>query len=120
MSVRAPQIWIVHRDAAELRALEHLIGARDAAQSGSPTDSSFETATAPRVVVLGLAGDVEAELEFVHRNATRLSACSWILVASDPREAALRELFDTLDARVLVAPYSAAQLRRYSARVASA
>ncbi len=111
MSTRTPQIWILHRDAVQRAVLERMIAARDAAQVGSPTDIEFETAHAPQAVVLGLMGDIEVELEFAHRNGARLGECRWLLVTSERGETELLGLFDTVDARVLTAPHSAAQLR---------
>jgi len=111
MATSTYQIWILHRDAAKRAALERLIGAGTAGLANSPTDAALASAGAPRVVVLGLAGDIELELEFVHRNAARLAGCRWILASADRGEAELRGLFDTVDARVLLAPHSAGQLR---------
>jgi DNA-binding NtrC family response regulator len=111
MSTRTPQIWILHRDERERAALTRMIAAGEAAHTGSPTDIEFETAPPPRTVVLGLAGDIEVELEFVHRNAERLGDCRWLLVTGERGEDEVRRLFDTVDVRVLPAPHTAAQLR---------
>ena len=114
---RTPEIWILHRDAAKRAALARMIAAGPAARNGSPTDIEFETADAPRAVVLGLGREIELELEFVHRNSARLAGCCWLLVTDDTQEAewaepsGLVELFDTVDACVLTAPHSGAQLR---------
>ncbi|MEE2664842.1 MAG: sigma 54-interacting transcriptional regulator [Myxococcota bacterium] len=111
MSTKTPQIWILHRDAAQRAALERMIAAGDVARVGSPTDIELESSAPPRAVVLGLAGDIEIELEFAHRNAARLGDCRWLLLTSELGEAELLRLFDTVDAHVLTAPHSAAQLR---------
>jgi len=111
MSTKTPQIWILHRDADQRAALERMIAADDLSRVGSPTDIEFETCAPPRVVVLGLAGDIEVELEFAHRNGGRLGNCRWLLLTSEFEEAELLGLFDTVEAHVLTAPHSAAQLR---------
>ena len=111
MSPRTPQIWILHRDDAERERLARRIGAGAAARVGSPTDIAFESEAPPRAVVLGLADDIEVELEFAHRNGGRLGECRWLLVTRGRDTAELERLFDTLDARVLREPLTGAQLR---------
>ncbi len=75
-------IWIVHRDPRLRTALARVAAAPDNAVSGSPGDPLFDSAPAPDVVLLGLAGDLEAELEFAHRMAPRLRSTRWILLGA--------------------------------------
>ena len=56
-------VWIVHRDDRARAALVRLAGSSEAV-IGRPSDPLFDAAPAADVVVLGLAGDWEAELEF--------------------------------------------------------
>jgi DNA-binding NtrC family response regulator len=104
-------IWIVHRDARLRSALARVAAAPDDAVSGSPGDPLFDSAPLADVVLLGLAGDLEAELEFAHRTATRYPEVRWILVAERADAAAARELFDGLDAAILSYPPNARELR---------
>ncbi|NNL67341.1 MAG: hypothetical protein HKP30_13925, partial [Myxococcales bacterium] len=64
-------VWIVHRSARTRAALARLAGLGAEAEVGAPGDACFERGDAPRVIVLGLADDLEAELEFAHRHALR-------------------------------------------------
>jgi DNA-binding NtrC family response regulator len=104
-------IWIVHRDPRLRSALARVAGALDDAVAGSPGDPLFESAPPADVVLLGLAGDLEAELEFAHRAAARYPDARWILVAERGDAAAARELFDGLDAAILSYPPDARELR---------
>jgi signal transduction histidine kinase len=63
------------------------------------------------VVLLGLAGDLEAELEFAHQTATRAPEARWILVPDRGLVDAARELFDGIDASILSYPPGARALR---------
>jgi hypothetical protein len=72
-------LWIVHRDPRQRAALVRLAAA-DEAIVGAPSDPRFASAAVPRVVLLGLAGDLEAELEFARRSLRRLRDCAWIVV----------------------------------------
>jgi DNA-binding NtrC family response regulator len=105
-------IWIVDRDPRRRAALERLSGSEYSPVLGAPEDSLFTEAARPRVVVLGLSSDFEAELDFVQRLRGRVGACGWILISRAGDGAELARLFDTLDARVLSWPPSARELRR--------
>jgi DNA-binding NtrC family response regulator len=105
-----PPLWIVHRDPRQRIALVRLAAAEDAVV-GAPADPRFGEAASPRVVLLGLAGDFEAELEFVRRSLPRLRESAWILVL-DPRQVEqARQLFDSISARFVGYPPEAAALR---------
>jgi DNA-binding NtrC family response regulator len=104
-------LWIVHRDERLRAALRRLAGASDDALLGAPDDSAFREAPSPSVVLLGLAGDFEAELEFAHRLSDRMPAARWVLLV-DPRDQREAErLFDGLAADWLAFPPTALELR---------
>ena len=105
-------IWIIHRDPKDRAAIARIAGVDERAVLASPTDRVLSGAEAPTVVVLGLSGDFELELDFVQRFAAKLAHCSWILLpaARDLDEAT--RLFDTLPAEVLAYPPDPRALRR--------
>jgi DNA-binding NtrC family response regulator len=109
------QLWIVHRLNRERSALARLVGAQEAVV-GAPGDAHFDVAPKPDVVVLGLEGDWEPELEFAHSLRRRAPQARWILVG--PRQAGERALalFDAVVAEYLPYPPEASQLR---ARIAA-
>lgn len=107
-----PTLWIVHRDAGRRAVLSRLSGAGEDTILGDPTDRLFEGSPPADVVLLGLAGDFEAELEFAHRYAPRVARARWILVVESVDQADARRLFDTLDAEIVVFPPSAEGLRQ--------
>ncbi len=88
-----------------------LAAAPEDTPEGSPGDALFREAPAPETVVLGLAGDLERELEFVHRVGPAIRSCRWILVGDPERVTRARELFDLLPATYLIHPPEAAVLR---------
>jgi DNA-binding NtrC family response regulator len=104
-------LWIVHRDSRIRSALARVAAAPESAISGPPGDPLFLTAPAADVVVLGLAGDLEAELEFAHQTASRLRDARWILVPERGDSAAVKALFDSIDATILSYPPDARTLR---------
>jgi DNA-binding NtrC family response regulator len=106
-----PTLWILHRDERLRAVLARLAGAGEDAVLGAPGDAVFAMAPAPGVVILGLAGDFERELEFAHRSAPHVGRAGWILLAERSATAEARRLFDTLDARVLTFPVEAGELR---------
>lgn len=105
-------IWIVHRDTNHRSALARIAGAGDSTLLGSPTDRIFESASSPAIVLLGLSGDFEQELEFAHRFHAKLRGSAWILLgpAADLPES--RRLFDTLAAQFVAYPPNPIELRR--------
>jgi DNA-binding NtrC family response regulator len=104
-------IWIIHRDENLRAALGRLSGAGDAARLGAPDDGSWANAPTPDVVVLGLAGDLDSELEFAHRHGPRLAGTRWLLVCPRGERAEVDRLFDTLPAERIDFPPTAAALR---------
>jgi len=105
-----PPLWIVHRDPRQRAALVRLAAA-DEAVVGAPGDPRFDSAAPPRVVLLGLAGDFEAELEFARRSLRRLRDCAWILLLEPKLAEEARRLFDLVAARFVGYPPDAALLR---------
>ncbi len=105
-----PPLWIVHRDPRQRAALVRLAAA-DEAVVGAPGDPRFDAAATPRVVLLGLTGDFEAELEFVRRSLRRLRDCAWILILEPALAEEARRLFDSIAARFVRYPPDAALLR---------
>src|ERR1700752_4467898 len=104
-------VWIVHREDRARAALVRLAGSSDAV-IGRPSDPLFDAAPAADVVVLGLAGDWEAELEFAHRQRGRLAAAHWVLIGDkDEAEAAFAQ-FDQLAIDFLTSPPRADELAR--------
>jgi DNA-binding NtrC family response regulator len=101
----------VHRDERLRAALRRLAGAGDEALLGGPDAAVFRDAPMPRVVLLGLAGDFEAELEFAHRLAGRHPAVRWLVLVDPLDRAEAERLFDALPADWLEFPPTAAELR---------
>jgi len=104
-------LWIIHREPRFQSALARLAEARRDAILGAPGDPKLDSAPAADAIVLGLAGDFEAELQFAHRIAPRFPATRWVLVASDAEVDRARLLFDTLDCAVLPYPPEPRALR---------
>jgi len=105
-------LWIIHRDERLRAALRRLAGVTDDALAGAPDDAAFRDAPSPRVVMLGLAGDFEAELEFAHRLAARVPAARWLVLVDPADRAEAERLFDGLPAEWLSFPPTASELRQ--------
>src|SRR5262245_25570020 len=90
-----PPLWIVHRDPHHRAALLRLAAADDAV-AGAPGDPRFDAAAPPRVVLLGIGGDFEAELEFARRSLRRLRESAWILLLEPKLIEDARRLFDAI------------------------
>ncbi len=105
-------VWIVHRQSQQRASLARLAGVGPDAVMGGPTDARFHEATSPDLVVLGVAGDFEQELEFAHGQSARHPDARWILLAEATEAEEARRLFDTLPIQVLAFPSEGAQLRR--------
>ena len=67
-----PTLWIVHRDERVRGALARLSAAGSDALLGEPSDRVFETTSPPRIVLLAVERDLEAELEFAHRHGVQV------------------------------------------------
>jgi DNA-binding NtrC family response regulator len=106
-----PTLWIVHREPRLRAAIARLATAGEDAVLGAPSDPTFDSAPAPEVVLLGLADDFEAELQFAHRLAARLRDAAWILLPERDRRDEARQLFDTVAAEILSYPPDAHALR---------
>jgi len=107
-----PTLWIVHRDERVRGALARLSAAGSDTLLGEPSDRAFETTAPPRVVLLGVEKDLEAELEFAHRLAARIPDARWILLPRPGDEGEVARLFDTLAAEILVFPPTPERLRQ--------
>ncbi|MAI78170.1 MAG: hypothetical protein CL917_04455 [Deltaproteobacteria bacterium] len=105
-------IWIVHRDAKHRAALTRMVGAGDGTILGGPMDPIFQSATPPNVVLLGLSGDFEEELDFVQRFGNHWPEAAWILLTSPQDRTDSQRLFDTLKATHLSYPPDPLELRR--------
>lgn len=105
-------VWIVHRQSQLRASVARLAGVGPDAVLGAPTDTSFYDASSPDLVVLGVAGDFEQELEFAHGQSVRHPDARWILLAEAAEAEEARRLFDTLPVQVLAFPSQGAQLRR--------
>lgn len=106
-----PALWIVHRDPALRAALVRLAGAAADTPAGAPGSAVFDAASAPDAILMGLAGDLESELEFAHRMAPRLRGTRWILVGDWRDQERAHALFDTLPAVFFTYPPEASVLR---------
>ncbi|MCG8590027.1 MAG: hypothetical protein MJE66_12120 [Proteobacteria bacterium] len=105
-------VWIVHREARHRAMLARMAGAGVRAVAGGPSDPVFDSAEAPDVVLLGLAGDFEAELEFVHRHLRATRQATMVLLAGAADRAEARRLFDTVPGPILRDPPRPDELRR--------
>jgi DNA-binding NtrC family response regulator len=108
-------LWIVHRASRERSALARLASAPDAVL-GAPGDAHFDLAPRPDVVLLGLDGDWEPELEFAHAQRRRAPQARWILLGPRQSEDAALALFDSVVVEYLPWPPDAPRLR---ARIAA-
>ena len=106
-----PVVWIVHREPEHRAALARLAALPEDMPQGSPGDALFREASAPDAIVLGLAGDLERELEFAHRVGPATRGARWILVGDVDQVARARELFDLLPATYLLDPPEMRALR---------
>jgi DNA-binding NtrC family response regulator len=104
-------VWIIQREPRLQAALARLAAAGEAAVLASPGDPQLDQAPAADVVVLGLADDFEAELQFAHRFASRLAGARWILLPERSDVERARALFDTLDSVIFAYPPDPRSLR---------
>ncbi len=113
------ELWIVHRDASARAALARRLGGSVSVRFGAPDDVSLLDAEAPAVVILGLSGDLERELDFAAQHASRMPATRWILMHRDPNPDEARARFEGLDAQWLREPATAPALRSALSRARS-
>ena len=92
-------------------ALARLAAAPEDTPAGPPGAPIFDQAATPDAIVMGLAGDLEQELEFAHRAAPRLRGTRWILVGNTEELERANGLFDTLPALIFTFPPEASILR---------
>jgi DNA-binding NtrC family response regulator len=104
-------VWIVHREPQFRAALARLAHAGEAAVLAAPSDPQLEAAPAADVILLGLAGDFEAELQFAHRFAQRSTGARWILLPERSEIDRARALFDNLDYVAVAYPPDPRSLR---------
>jgi signal transduction histidine kinase len=108
------KLWIVHRSPQHRASFARLSGLADVdLVAGAPRDDDFIGAPAPAAILIGLDGDFELELEFAHRNRTRLAHTRWGLVcaAEDADEA--QRLFRALNPEIFAIPPTARTLRAF-------
>lgn len=115
-----PKLWIVHRSPQQRAALARLSGlAESDVLEGSPTDSSFAESKAPAALVLGLDGDFELELDFVHRHRTQLARTRWLLITHPSDASEAERLFRAVEPEIQKGPPSARSLRAFVAAAVS-
>lgn len=107
-----PSLWVVQRDLRQREALARLAGVLDTALLAGPDDRALESRADASVVVLGVEGDFERELDFVHRLAPRLPGARWVLVAPAADHDEVRRLFDAVRFQLLAYPPDSFELRR--------
>ena len=106
------KLWIVHRDPRWRDALVAMASPLDVL-AGDPSDAArFDAGQPPLAVLLGVAGDFEAELEFAHRFAPRLGGSAWVLLARPLDTPEVARLFDALPATLVPIATDATLLRR--------
>jgi len=106
-----PTLWIVHREKPFQSALARLATAGADAVLAAPGDPQFESAPPADAVLLGLTGNFEVEIQFVHRFGKRLPGARWILIAPSGEVARARASFDSLDCTVFAYPPEPRDLR---------
>ncbi len=106
------KLWIVHRDPRWREALVAMAGPLDVL-AGDPSEvTRFDATQPPRAVLLGVAGDFEAELEFAHRFAPQLGGAAWVLLARPLDAPEVARLFDALPSTLVPIASDIALLRR--------
>jgi DNA-binding NtrC family response regulator len=104
-------LWIVHRDTRRRAALARLAAAPEDAVLGAPGEPRFDAAPPARVILLGLEGDWERELEYAHAVQRRVRDARWILLGEARSAAEALRCFDTLRAEFLAYPPRPEMLR---------
>ena len=106
------RLWILHRDPRWREALCRIAGDVDALSADPADAAALVGEPPPRAILLGVAGDFEAELELAHRLAPRLADVHWVLLSAPRNQGEVRRLFDALPASVVALSSDAAELRR--------
>ena len=106
------RLWILHRDPRWRAALCRIAGDADALSADPADAGALAGAPPPRAILLGVAGDFEAELELAHRLAPRLADVQWVLLSAPRDQGEVRRLFDALPASLVALSSDAAELRR--------
>jgi DNA-binding NtrC family response regulator len=115
-----PKLWIVHRSPQQRASLARLSGlAESDLLEGAPTDSSFASHKAPAALVLGLDGDFELELDFVHRHRRQLAQTHWLLITQPADATEAERLFRAVRPEIQKGPPSARSLRAFIAAAIS-
>jgi DNA-binding NtrC family response regulator len=109
---QAHSLWIVHREHGVRAALARLASASEDTVTGAPNEPLFDSAGAPDTVLLGLAGDLERELEFAQRMSRKLQRSGWVVLGAASELERARSLFDTVPAEFLSYPPPAGELRQ--------
>jgi len=97
-------LWIVHRSSRQRAALLRLACAAEDAVIGAPGDPVFDAAPAPDVILLGLDGDWETELEFASTERARAAGARWLLCGEPASRETVLRLFDNVRAEFLAYP----------------
>ena len=96
------KLWIVHRNPQARGALARLAGlASEDVLLGEPSPSAFAHEATPTSLLLGVEGDFERELEFVHHLRVRGAAAPLILLAEPDDAAEAARLFGVAEAEIL-------------------
>jgi signal transduction histidine kinase len=104
-------VWILHRDLQSRAALARLAAVDDFAIVAAPSDPRLDDAPRADVVLLGLTGDFEVELQFAHRFAARLRNARFVLLPERNGSDRALALFDSVDPVIMSYPPEAAALR---------
>ncbi len=106
------KLWIVHRNPRRLAALARISGLEAPELSvGEPASDVFEDAPTPAALLLGLEGDFERELEFLHRHRDRLARTRRTLLAAPEDADEVQRLFGVTPDEILETTPSDRQLR---------
>jgi hypothetical protein len=106
------KLWIIHRNPRRRDALAHLSGlaAPDLA-CASPSDASFASASPPAALLVGLEGDFELELDFVHRHRDVLTNTRRFLLTTPEDVDEVQRLFSAEPHEILDAVPTKRSLR---------
>ena len=112
-----PTLWIVHREPRLRTELRRTTEPFAESFCDAPDAAAFGSAPTPDAVLLGLAGDWEAELAFAASVAPRLPGIPWILCGPAEAEARALRLFDSTPSHFLPSPVDPRRLAELFAQV---